>query len=127
MVSTYEFSRAQIIIPAYLILLSDRGLVPASDRGLWQYQTWSSQLRRQPDTISFRQEAFYVDRLAKQLYLNKVVQLLMRVNTITGIMYRCCLREFMASQSVQHNIPIREFLYFRMQFCCHVRQPIHVP
>lgn len=90
MVSTYEFSRAQIIIPAYLILLSDRGLVPASDRGLWQYQTWSSQLRRQPDTISFRQEAFYVDRLAKQLYLNKVVQLLMRVNTITGIMYRCC-------------------------------------
>lgn len=56
--------------------------------GLWQYRTWSKELQNMNTEEAMRQDAFYGDQLARQLWLTMAAQILLRVNSITGVAYR---------------------------------------
>lgn len=74
-------SRGLYIIPVLSNYRCDYG-------GLWQYRTWSKELQNLPAEETFRQDKFYGDQLARQLWLNMAARILTRVNSISGVAYR---------------------------------------
>ena len=68
-----------------------------------QYVKWSAE-RRGADPNAVKAEDFYQDAWAQSIFSNYMVTLTSRVNSITGIPYRCALLIFVTPSILMRAI-----------------------